>query len=323
VGPRSTPNYGTLALSAVRNLANNGGRVFAGQRLDGFWVDLGSIFDLGALRPLNPAHLIPSAASAGVNALRNMSVHTIALQVPISQLTANGAMPTNPNNPRSVLGVWTSAHRQRGTVRDDVDGEQRTGPLVQVSRLGNPLINEVVIPMARKDAWNRRSPAGDADFQSLVYRPELAALLPVLYPGAFPNLAAYNANRADLHAILLTGIPSGIVPNFSTFTGPTPADMLRLNVAIPPAGNEHPLGVLGGDLAGFPNGRRPADDVVTIELRAVAGATIPLVDPSYTPDGAVSAVADGTAPPPFLGRFPYLGHPRSGYEIVPLAVGAP
>ena len=108
----------------------------------------------------------------------------------------------------------------------------------------------------------------------------------------FPNLAALDksgAARADLEAILLTGIPSGIVPGFQNNTGPVLADMLRLNTAIPPASKPNPLGVIGGDLAGYPNGRRVFDDVVTIELRAIAGATYPLVDPNYTPDAAASA----------------------------------
>ena len=111
----------------------------------------------------------------------------------------------------------------------------------------------------------------------------------MLYPAAFPNLAAYvkaKKPRNDLAAILLTGIPAGVVPGFQNYTGPMQADMLRLNVAVPPtaAGKENPIGLVAGDAAGFPNGRRPIDDVTAIELKAVAGATIPLVDQTYTPD---------------------------------------
>ena len=104
----------------------------------------------------------------------------------------------------------------------------------------------------------------------------------------FPNLAAYTKERADLQAILLTGIPSGVIAGFQNFTGTAPADMLRLNMAIPPVNSPNPFGILGGDLAGFSNGRRPQDDVVASELRAVAGATIPLVDPSFTHDGGLA-----------------------------------
>ncbi|HEY5877181.1 MAG TPA: DUF4331 family protein, partial [Ilumatobacteraceae bacterium] len=181
--------------------------------------------------------------------------------------------------------------------------------------------NEVIVPMAQKDRWNKRSPANDLEFLPYVLHPELATLLPILYPGVFPNLAALTADRADLAAILMTGIPPGIVPGFQNFTGPQPADFLRLNMAIPPAASPNPLGIVGGDLAGFPNGRRVTDDVVTIELRAVAGVTYPLVDPTFTPDAAAGAIADGTSPPPgFLATFPYLGHPVSGYDVLPLAV---
>ena len=138
----------------------------------------------------------------------------------------------------------------------------------------------------------------------------------MLYPGVFPNLAGLSAARADLVAILLTGIPSGIVPGFQNYTGKTLADMLRLNVAIPPAANPKPLGILGGDLAGYPNGRRVGDDVVTIEVRAIAGATYPLVNPSFTPDGAASVVTDGVSPGPgrYQSTFPYLGTPHSGFD---------
>ena len=150
-------------------------------------------------------------------------------------------------------------------------------------------------------------------------KPELQGLLPALYPGVFPKLAAYTKPRADLNAILLTGIPSGVVPGFQNNTGPVESDMLRLNLAIPPTAKPNDGGLVAGDAAGFPNGRRISDDVVTIELRAIAGATIPLVDPSYTPDGAASAIQDGTSNTnaALLKVFPYLGLPGGGYQTVP------
>jgi hypothetical protein len=191
-----------------------------------------------------------------------------------------------------------------------------TGPFVQVSRLGNPLVNEVLVPMARKDYWNTQPPSDDSEFNEGVLHPELAGLLNVLYPGVFPHLAAYTKPRADLEAILMTGIPKGVVsPTYTTFTGPTIADMLRLNTSIAPAASPNVLGVLGGDLAGFPNGRRVFDDVFTIELRCIAGASIPLVDPSFTPDGAASVVTDGVTFDNYLTHFPYLGVPYSGYNV--------
>jgi uncharacterized protein DUF4331 len=321
IGVRSTPAYSNLANSAIYSL-NDGIVVFAGQRLDGFYVDLGSVFDLAALRPFQNLHLIPTPAAPGIDALRSFNVHTIAIQIPISRLTRNGKAPTDPLGPDTTIGVWASAYRQKGRYHDE-DRSWSSGPYTQVSRLGNPLFNEVIVPMGRKDRWNARPPHRDSDFAKYVAQPELAKLLPILYPGVFPNLAALTADRADLLAILLTGIPAGLIPGFQNFTGPTQADMLRLNVAIPPSASPNLNGILGGDLAGFPNGRRVFDNIVTIELQAVAGATYPLVDGTYVPDGAASLINDGVSPPgnvSYLDVFPYLDHPVSGYDVQPLSV---
>ncbi len=317
IGPRSTPNFDRLRDAAVTTL-RSGEKVFAGQCAEMFYVDLGSIFDLGALRPVQNLHLIPLASAAGVNATKFLNVHAIAIQVPITDLTRNGKRPTDVNDPAATIGVYTSASRQKILVRDE-DDDRGVGPWVQVSRLANPLFNEVIVPMGEKDEWNSRRPSGDSRYVPFVERPELQALLPVLYPGVFPNLAALQKKRADLVAILLTGIPAGLIPGFQNFTGDRPADLMRLNTAIPPSAKPNVLGLLGGDLAGFPNGRRVFDDVVKIELQAVAGATFPLVDPTYTPDAAIPAVDDGLGPDsvgtPFLNRFPYLGTAYSGFNV--------
>jgi hypothetical protein len=318
IGPRSTPNYPDLAAAAVHRVGRR--RVFAGQRADAFHVDLGSVFDLGALRPFNAAHVIPMASAAGVNSLQGFNVHSIVLQVPIEEISRRGNVPTNPNKPGSVIGVFASAARRASRMFDRKTGTYvGHGPYEQVSRLGNPLFNEVITPMAHKDAWNARRPKGDAMFAPYVNHPELGKLLPALYPGVFPNLAGYHKARADLHAILLTGIPSGIIGGFQNYTGPVEADLLRLNLAIPPSSSPDNLGILGNDLAGFPNGRRVDDDVVTIELRAIAGKTIPLVDSSYTPDAAASVVDDGTSDTNggTTSTFPYLGNPGGGYQTEP------
>lgn len=320
IGVRSTPDYPALAEAGTRHMGE-GRRVFAGQRAEPFYVDTGAIFDLLALRPFENLHLIARAASAGVNAFADVNVHSIALQVPITDLTRHGKRPRSVDDPDAVIGVWTSAQRQRARIFDPDSGSYKSsGKWVQVSRLGNPLFNEVIVPMGEKDEWNAEPPATDSEYLKYVQRPEVASLLPVLYPGVFPNLAGYDKDRADLVAILLTGIPTGVVPGFQNFTGPVYADLLRLNLAVPPAASPNNLGILGGDLAGFPNGRRPADDVTSIELKAVAGATIPLVDPAYTPDGAATLVEQGVAPVHYLDSFPYLGHPYSGYTATPGAV---
>jgi Domain of unknown function (DUF4331) len=321
IGPRSTPQYSKLANSAIHHLDHGRINVFAGQRLDPFYVDLGAVFDLATLRPFQNLHLISSAAAPGVDALRAFNVHTIAVQVPIEDLTRNHYRVTDPMSPNAVIGVWASASRRKGSIRQHGRLVQ-TGPFTQVSRLGNPLFNEVIVPMAEKDFWNSVGPSHESHFAKYVSHPELAALLPTLYPNVFPNLAKYKKPRTDLSAILLTGIPKGIIPGFQNFTGTTPADELRLNVAIPPSKSPNINGILGGDLAGFPNGRRVQDDIVTIELRAVAGATIPLVDPGFTPDGAATLVTDGVTPPgnvKYLAKFPYVGHPVSGYDVKPLS----
>jgi hypothetical protein len=318
VGGRSTPNYSALAGQAVHSL--RGSRtVFAGQRGEAFFVDLGSIFDLGTLRPFQQLHLIPSAAAVGVNGTQGLNVHTIAIKVPITDLTHDGKKPKGVLDPGATIGVWASAERPRVRIIGSNPHCQTFGPAVQVSRLGNPLFNEVIVPMARKDAWNRAAPWADKAFAQYVLKPELAGLLPVLYPGVFPKLAAYKKPRADLAAILLTGIPAGVVPGFQNYTGPVQADMLRLNVAVPPAAKPNPGGLVAGDAAGFPNGRRLIDDVVTIELRAVAGATIPLVDKTFTPDGAAGLIQDGTSNTnaPVMSKFPYMPTPAGGQQSTP------
>jgi hypothetical protein len=319
IGPRSTPNYDDLAMAANHHLPS-GEWVFAGQRNDGFYVDLGAVFDLADIRPI--VNGMP-----GVDPLKTLNIHTIAIKVPISMLTRDGSVPSDPMAAKSVLGIWGGASRRKVQVRDDHgNGTKGSGPWVQVSRLGNPLFNEVIVPLGDKDRWIAVDPIVDDDFVKYVKKPELAGLLNVLYPGAFTNIAAYTASsdptktRQDLQAILLTGIPAAVgIPGFQNFTGPNPADMLRLNVAIHPTTvDPSPFGVVGGDLAGFPNGRRVFDDVVTIELRAIAGLTIPLVDPSYHVDDVVTNPAFSSGITPGADRyqehFPYLGTPHDGFS---------
>lgn len=318
IGPLSTPNYGQLAQQAVHKV-NSDETVFAGQRAEGFYVDLGAVFDLLDLRPFQNLHVMPRPAVPGVNGTQNHNVHSIAVQARIEDLTRDGSHPIDPNDPRAVIGVWATASRQKSTIRNGQGGSSETGPWIQVSRLGEPLINEVIIPLGEKDYWNAEKPHADKQFAHYYLHTEVQGLLPVLYPGVFPNLKAYTKPRADLQAILLTGIPKGIISGFQNFTGPTLADLIRLNMAIPPSPNPNILGIIGGDLAGFPNGRRVFDDTVTIELRAIAGVTIPLVDPSFTPDAAASVVSDFSPPQIPAGikyeqHFPYLGVPYSGFN---------
>lgn len=333
IGPLSTPNYPALAAAAVHDVGKDV-KVFAGQRAEGFYVDLGAIFDLGVLRPFEQDHTTFGLANtgigkmaAGVNSTKGVNVHSLVIQVPKNQLTGNGNTPTDPTATSSVIGIWATASRQTVNLRSTDSSETGTGPYVQVSRLGNPLVNEVVIPLGQKDFWNFQPPWADKQFSTYFTNPELSRLLPVLYPGVFPKLASYNGgspDRADLAAILLTGIPSGVVSGFQNFTTHTLSDMLRLNMAIAPSKKPSNLGLVGGDAAGFPNGRRVFDDVVTIELRAFAGATLPLTDPSFKSDPAAGAITPGLTSgagdlsaegsESYLSSFPYLGVPHSGFS---------
>jgi Domain of unknown function (DUF4331) len=298
IGPRSTPNYASLASSAVNTLGSDI-KVFAGQRDDPFFVDLGSIFDLGGLRPFNSLHLIPLPDAPGVDDVAGYNVHSIVLQVPISQLVAG-----NP-----TIGIYASAERPKIRILR-ADGTQRNrGPFVQISRLGNPLVNEVLIPLGKKDYWNRQDPRDDSQFIGHYLNPELAALIHLLYPG-LPAPPA--TGRSDLVSVLLTGVPT------LNFTGPRPSDELRLNTAIPPAANPDRLGVLAGDFAGFPNGRRLGDDIVDIELRAVACGYGPILHQALglcdlQPNDLIGDGVDANDRN-FLPTFPYVAPPKQGYD---------
>jgi Domain of unknown function (DUF4331) len=310
IGERTTPNYeSTLAQPAVYSLPN-GGRVFAGQRDEGFYIDVGGVFDTLKLKSI--------ATTDGVDSTAGFNVSTIAIEVPIQELTRSGSVPSGPTASDAVIGVWATSSRQKISVlrsdrsdrsETDEDDPLTVGPFRQVSRLGSPLVNELIIPLKLKDRFNASTPANDSQFAQFVTNPQLAQLLSAVFGITIPS-----APRSDLVAIFATGIPVNSItgPNFTTFLSDgRPHEMLRLNVAIPPSLSPSRLGLLGGDFAGFPNGRRVFDDVVDISLRAVAGGT------PFTPATNVSpnnVLGDGVAnnDVPFLTRFPYLGTPQSG-----------
>ncbi|PYR10511.1 MAG: hypothetical protein DMF99_11720 [Acidobacteria bacterium] len=283
IGPRSTPNYVALADAAVHTL-RGGIKVFAGQRDDPFFVDLGSVFDLAGLRPFNAFHAIPLPPEPGRDAVARYNTHSIAIQVPIAQLV---------QSPRTTIGVYASASRQQVRIlrKDGMSNDE--GPFVQVSRLGEPLINDEVSRL--ENALYGTPPQGHAG----------GALMPIAETG-----------RADLVAILLTGVPG------LNFTGPRKADLLRLNTAIAPSaavGMGNRLGVLAGDFAGFPNGRRLEDDIVDIDLRAFAEGYGPILHaalglPDKSPNDLLGDGVDANDKP-FLSRFPYVATPHQGYEV--------
>jgi hypothetical protein len=313
VGARSTPNYDALADAAVHTLPD-GSRVFAGQRDDPFFVDLGSVFDLLGLRPFNAAHLIPLPPAPGVDGLKGLNTHTIAIQVPKHRLTHDGSLGTDAANPRSIIGVYSTTLRRRLRIdpdRDDRRGghdwdrdDDRGDDWVQVSRLGMPLVNEVVIPLGKKDRFNASDPRDDQQFASLVLNPEPARLIPVLYP----VVHVPTAPRNDLVAIFLTGIAGLNQPAHVR-----PSEMIRLNMAIPPSASPNRLGLLAGQLDGFPNGRRLGDDIVDIEVRALAGATPFTPAFNVAPNNLLGDGVDANDKT-FLANFPYVASPFPGYE---------
>jgi len=289
IGFRSTPDYEALAAAAVKQLPN-GTQVFAGQRDDPFFVDL-NVFDLLA---------VPPADTNNEDALAGFNVHTLAIEVPIASLTANGLRPGMASDPNAVIGVWSTASRPN--VLQLGNGQIKgSSNYVQISRLGQPLVNEVVIPRGTKDVFNSLEPTQDAAALNFVLDPEVPKLLSALF-----GIQSPPTPRLDLVTIFLKGIP-----NLNQPANVTPSEMLRLNVAIPPTVNPNPLGVLGNDPAGFPNGRRLGDDVVDIALRAMAGAT-PLT-PSFN-NGINAQLGDGVGANdvPFLTTFPYVGTPHAG-----------
>jgi hypothetical protein len=286
IGPRTTPNYRQLAQNGVINLAG-GGKVFAGQREDAFFADIGAIFDLVAIRKGT------GNMGGGKDFFAGYAVHGIALQIPISQL----------DDSDHTVGVWASTERPRLKIREyrkhGVKRYSKEWQWRQVSRLGNPLINEVIIPTKLKDRWNRLSPDTDAQFVQYYRQPLLAAVINQLY-----NLGVPETNRDDLVQVLLTGVPG------LNNTGQKLADMLRVNLSIAPARNPNRLGVFGGDTAGFPNGRRLIDDVVDIAERAVAGKLKGHPAGDLLGDGV-----DGNDVPNLAG-FPYEADPPSGFDNV-------
>jgi hypothetical protein len=389
-GSKSTPNYDALVPPTLHTIkigsnneptgtvdnstpSTNDIRVFAGQRDDAFFVDLSSIFDLLTLRPQNPPIGYDSGPTAGYDGVRYANTHSLVIQVPLNRL--NGANSVTGNNPETVIGVWATASRQTTTVIGALNSRTSSGDFVQVSRLGMPLTNEVVIPRALKDAFNSIPPSVDAPLytqalpgleaagallQESVEDPELGNLLCTLYGVPLPKdtnndcRTEYTpgtilSGRADIFDIFLRGmvttkpftitagttavsVPAGT--NVNRPANVVPADMLRLNTAVPfrpstaaqpnpqslcKATPDYQLGLLGGDVCGFPNGRRLADDVTDIEVLAVAGAAYSvLTNDTFNFNPALIGILDDGVSQndkPLLTTFPYLASPWGGKEV--------
>ncbi|MGH9941175.1 MAG: DUF4331 domain-containing protein [Pyrinomonadaceae bacterium] len=316
IGVRTTPNYEeVLARPAIYNLTG-GGRVFAGQRDEGFYFDVGGLFDTINYRSGGISD------TGGVDGLAGFNVNTIAIEVPIQSLTRSGAVPTGPTASDAVIGVWATAGRQTTRViRPPVSRGRgitlNAGPFRQVSRLANPLVNELIVPLRLKDTFNATTPAGDAVLAPFILDPQLPRLIQAAFAAIGVTINIPPPPRNDLVAIFATGIPAGAVPGAPTFTtflsDGQPHEMMRLNVAIPPSGSPSRLGLLGNDLAGYPNGRRVFDDVAAISQRTAVGGT------PFTPAFNVfpnNRLSDGVSnnDVPYLTRFPYLGVPHTGND---------
>jgi hypothetical protein len=290
VGPVSMPNYGALADQAMVT-ASDGTKIFVGPRDDPFFVDLGATFDLLTIRR------VPGNKGKGIDAVAGYNVMSIVLQVPKTRLTSDGAA-VNANN--AVIGVYDSVERPRDRTINGDGTITVSGPEVQVSRLGHPLVNEVVIGLADKDKFNATKPTGDTAFLNYVVDPELPKLFNLLY-----GIPAPPAPRNDLVAVFLTGVP-GL--NKPANANQVPCEMLRLNMGIAPSSRPNRFGVIAGDVAGFPNGRRLADDVVDIEERVAAGVLVEGFNAA-----PANQLGDGVDANdlPYLPRFPYVAPPHN------------
>jgi hypothetical protein len=320
-GPKTFPDYDAVAAGAVRSLSG-GGKTFVGPRDDPFFIDLAVIFDgLNIDQPGRPG-IGTGNQGGGKDDVAGYNTHSFVLQVPEAAVTRDGKSVSGPDASNAAIGVWSTTERRRlqvtdrlipGGGDDDASAARSArrrarassgdGSYVQVSRLGNPLVNEVVIPLGDKDKYNRTKPKDDAkNFGRYVLNPETARLMNALF-----NLGVKETDRTDIVTALLTGVP-GLT---QIGKNPVAADTLKLNLGVPPAATENRFGVLGGDNAGFPNGRRLADDILDIELRVIAGALVPA-----SQGGKQIPLGDGVDrnDKPFLSAFPYVAPPLSGFD---------
>jgi hypothetical protein len=289
VGAASMPDYARLRNEAVTPFDGGKAKSFVGQSDDPFFLDL-RVFDL-----LYGTNL----KEAGTDTLDGYNVNVIGMQVPKNRLAAGGDATKNP-----IIGVWTTAERQSIRTESAKGTQQFSGPFVQVSRLGQPLVNEVVAPVGAKDLFSGSKPENDGQFLAAVQNPEVPKLIEAIY-----KIKAPATPRNDLVQVFLTGIkglnqPANVVPS----------EQLRLNMSIAPSAKPNRLGVLAKDNAGFPNGRRLTDDVIDIGLQALEGAVL----------GVKTDLGDGVDANDvaFESAFPYVALPHSG-SVVRAAPAAP
>jgi len=303
-GPKTFPNgysQGSGLIAGVYSIDGDT-KVFAGPRSDMFFVDLGWLGDLLNFRP----GTLPGNHGGGVNGVAGFNTHTIGMQIPLAAVTKNGQFPTSTSDPNSIIGVWADTWVPQSRVYQTSGAKPAvSGPYVQVSRLGFPLINEVVIPYGMKDHWNATAPKDDAQFMGYYQDPELARII----NGLYPIVTIPPAPRADM---LVLGLG---VDGLTRRPNEVFSDELRMNLAVPPTpifptDQTSRMGVLGGDNGGFPNGRRPWDDIVDIDIQVVVGVLQPAFN--IAPNNELGDSVDGPDKP-FLVGFPYLRSPSSSY----------
>jgi Domain of unknown function (DUF4331) len=268
VGPATMPNYESLAAQGIYTDSATGIKVFAGQRAETFYIDLGAVFDTANLRRFLPLLTAEEDANDsvnpfGVNRFSGTNVTSIAIEVPITRITQDGKSAEETSTP--VIGMYASTARQKVKQLAGDGTSKLAGPWTQVSRLANPLVNELIIDTPSKDLWNSQEPEDEAQFQEFYKNPSIAQALALIF-----NVPVTPTPRTDLMSLLLKYPGQALAGNNC---GSPCSELLRLNVQVTPAQpeNQKRLGGLAGDAAGFPNGRRPNDDVTDIAIRVVGG----------------------------------------------------
>jgi hypothetical protein len=329
VGPTTTPNYEALAQKAIHTIPGRNIRVFAGQRDDPFYLDLGAIFDLLQVRPFRSfSALQPQGTQnkSGSDSLAGFNCHTLALEVPIQFLTGTTTIP-GADDPRRLLGFYTTARRPRITVLRPGRKPSISSDTVQVSRLGAPLVNELFLPIAdargyTKDFWNSTEPSQDLRLYGDRFRfPEASLRLAQIYPvlrTVVPNVQVDGSGNVTLSNVPRTDLLGGVTPLLNVAP-----DLLRLDVSIAPVAVGNRLGVIAGDFGGFPNGRRLTDDVVDVYMRAAAGVlvageiSVPAASFTGTRAALLDAISFGdgvnaNTDQQFLTTFPFVATPNDG-----------
>ena len=310
VGPATMPNYEDLAAQGIYTDSSTGIKVFAGQRAETFYIDLGAVFDTLNLRRFPP--LLTAAEDAnnsanpfGVNRFTGTNVNTIAIEVPINRITKDGKSAEQTSTP--VIGMYASTARQKIKHLEDDGTAKLAGPWIQVSRLGNPLVNELIIDTPSKDRWNSQEPEDEAQFQEFYKNPSVALALKLVFGFDVPTTP-----RTDLMSVLLKYPGQALSGNNC---GTPCAELLRLNLKVTPTDPEHQnrLGAaLSSDLAGWPNGRRPNDDVTDIAIRVVGGANYIAARAGDGVNFLQGAQGSNLTPNGIYKVFPYLPTPYDG-----------